>query len=88
MYSIYYSQNQIDFGGDEVFANALENRLTILSSAPTIQKETGNAPFVNTSVFGDGNIQEHVWNFRNLVVLPILQVTTQCMGYGGHCCHT
>ena len=31
------------FGGDEVFANALENRLTILSSAPTIQKQTGNA---------------------------------------------
>ena len=55
------------FGGDEVFANALENRLTILSSAPTIQKESGNAPFVNTSVFGDGNIQDHVWNFPGLV---------------------
>ena len=62
------------FGGDEVFANALENRLTILSSAPTIQKETGNAPFVNTSVFGDGNIQDHVWNFSGLVSpIPQLQ---------------
>ena len=49
------------FGGDEVFANALENRLTILSSAPTIQTASGNAPFVNTSVFGDGDIiKNHV----------------------------
>ena len=69
------------FGGDEVFANALENRLTILSSAPTIQKETGNAPFVNTSVFGDGNIQDHVWNFPGLVSPePNLQRSAWGMG--------
>ena len=69
------------FGGDEVFANALENRLTILSSAPTIQKETGNAPFVNTSVFGDGNIQDHVWNFSGLVS-PIPQLQNSAWGMG------
>ena len=69
------------FGGDEVFANALENRLTILSSAPTIQKETGNAPFVNTSVFGDSNIQDHVWNFPGLVSPePNLQRSAWGMG--------
>ena len=69
------------FGGDEVFANALENRLTILSSAPTIQKETGNAPFVNTSVFGDGNIQDHVWNFSGLVS-PIPELQNSAWGMG------
>ena len=69
------------FGGDEVFANALENRLTILSSAPTIQKQTGNAPFVNTSVFGDGNIQDHVWNFSGLVS-PIPQLQNSAWGMG------
>ena len=69
------------FGGDEVFANALENRLTILSSAPTIQKETGNAPFVNTSVFGGGNIQDHVWNFSGLVS-PIPELQNSAWGMG------
>ena len=69
------------FDGDEVFANALENRLTILSSAPTIQKETGNAPFVNTSVFGDGNIQDHVWNFSGLVS-PIPELQNSAWGMG------
>ena len=68
-------------GGDEAFAEALENRLTILSSAPTIQKESGNAPFVNTSVFGDGDIQDHVWNFPGLVSpIPKLQNSTWGMG--------
>jgi len=68
-------------GGDDVFAEALENRLTILSSAPTIQKESGNAPFVNTSVFGDGDIQDHVWNFPGLVSpIPKLQNSTWGMG--------
>ena len=69
------------FGGDEVFANALENRLTILSSAPTIQKESGNAPFVNTSVFGDGNIQDHVWNFPGLVS-PRTELQNSAWGMG------
>ena len=69
------------FGGDEVFAEALENRLTILSSAPTIQKESGNAPFVNTSVFGDGDIQDHVWNFPGLVS-PIPELQNSAWGMG------
>jgi adenylate cyclase len=69
------------FGGDEVFAEALENRLTILSSAPTIQKESGNAPFVNTSVFGDGNIQDHVWNFSGLVS-PRTELQNSAWGMG------
>ena len=69
------------FGGDELFAEALENRLTILSSAPTIQKESGNAPFVNTSVFGDGDIQDHVWNFPGLVS-PIPELQNSAWGMG------
>ena len=69
------------FGGDELFAEALENRLTILSSAPTIQKESGNAPFVNTSVFGDGDIQDHVWNFSGLVS-PIPELQNSAWGMG------
>ena len=69
------------FGGDEVFANALENRLTILSSAPTIQTASGNAPFVNTSVFGDGDIQDHVWNFPGLVS-PRTELQDSAWGMG------
>jgi len=69
------------FGGDELFAEALENRLTILSSAPTIQKESGNAPFVNTSVFGDGDIQDHVWNFPGLVS-PRTELQNSAWGMG------
>ena len=66
VFNILFSEED-RFGHDEVIANALENRLTILSSAPTIQTESGNAPFVPTSVFGNGNIQDHVWNFPGLV---------------------
>lgn len=80
VFNILFSEED-RFGGDEVFANALENRLTILSSAPTVQKESGNAPFVNTSVFGDGDIQDHVWNFPGLVSpIPGLQSSAWGMG--------
>ena len=55
------------FGQDEYFANGLQNRLTVLSSAPTTQTGEGNAPYVNTSVFGGGAIKEHVWQFDGLI---------------------
>ena len=80
VFNILFSEED-RFGHDEVFANALENRLTILSSAPTIQTESGNAPFVPTSVFGNGNIQDHVWNFPGLVSPePNLQRSAWGMG--------
>ena len=54
------------FGGDAKFAEGLVNRLSILSAAPTIQKDTGTAPFVRTSVFGGGEIKDHIWNFSGI----------------------
>ena len=47
------------FSGDEAFAEGLVNRLSILSAAPTIQKDSGSAPYVRTSVFGDNSHQEN-----------------------------
>ena len=52
------------FDGDAKFAEGLINRLTVLSAAPTIQKDTGSAPIVRTSVFGGGEIKDHIWNFN------------------------
>ena len=80
VFNILFSEED-RFGHDEVFANALENRLTILSSAPTIQTESGNAPFVPTSVFGNGNIQDHVWNFPGLVS-PRTELQNSAWGMG------
>ena len=61
-------------GKDELFAEGLVNRLSILSSAPTIQKNTGSAPFVRTSVFGGGNIEDHIWTFSGIASpIPILE---------------
>jgi adenylate cyclase len=62
------------FQGDEAFAEGLVNRLSILSSAPTVQKDTGSAPFVRTSVFGGGNIDDHIWSFSGISSpIPILE---------------
>ena len=54
------------FGQDEQFAEGLVNRLSILSAAPTTQLDTGSAPFVNTSVFGGGNIKDHIWEYSGI----------------------
>ena len=68
-------------GGDEIFANALVNRLSILAAAPTSQKDTGSAPFVNTSIFGGGNIKDSVWNFSGISSpIRILQDNTYGVG--------
>ena len=80
VFNILFSEED-RFGHDEVFSNALENRLTILSSAPTIQTESGNAPFVPTSEFGNGNIQDHVWNFPGLVS-PRTELQNSAWGMG------
>ena len=43
------------FNGDDIFAKALSQRLTILSAAPTTQLNEGNAPYVGTSILGKGS---------------------------------
>jgi len=59
-------KNPDRFSGDEAFAEGLVNRLSILSAAPTTQLDTGSAPFVKTSVFGDGEIKDHIWSFSGI----------------------
>ena len=69
------------FQGDESFAEGLVNRLTILSAAPTIQKDTGSAPYVRTSIFGGGDISEHIWNFSGIASpVDILKQNTYGVG--------
>tara|TARA_B100001173_G_scaffold141690_1_gene122975 strand:+ start:9099 stop:10934 length:1836 start_codon:yes stop_codon:yes gene_type:complete len=69
------------FGGDEQFAEGLVNRLSILSAAPTSQKDTGSAPYVKTSVFGGGDIKESIWNFSGMSApIKVLQDNTYGVG--------
>ena len=69
------------FGGDELFAEGLINRLTILSSQPTNQKNTGLAPFVPTSTFGGGSIKDSIWQFDGIASpVEILQNNTYGVG--------
>ena len=80
VFAIKFSEED-RFGGDEIFANALVNRLSILAAAPTSQKDTGSAPFVNTSIFGGGNIKDSVWNFSGISSpIRILQDNTYGVG--------
>jgi len=69
------------FGGDEIFAEALINRLSILAAAPTTQTQTGLAPFVGTATLGGGAAADYVWNFPGIISpLPILQANTYGVG--------
>jgi len=69
------------FGGDAEFAEGLVNRLSVLSAAPTIQKDTGSAPYVRTSVFGGGEIKDHIWNFSG-IASPIEILKQNAYGVG------
>ena len=69
------------FGGDNKFAEGLVNRLSILSAAPTSQRDTGSAPYVKTSVFGGGDIKESIWNFSGMSApIKVLQDNTYGVG--------
>ena len=69
------------FGGDEDFATALVNRLSILSSAPTIQTEKGSSPFVGTSTLGSGDAKNAVWGTPGVLSpIPILEGNTYGVG--------
>ena len=62
------------FGGDQAFAAALDQRLSLLSSSPTNQKNTGSSPYVPTTTFGGGDISESIWNFDGISSpVPVLE---------------
>ena len=69
------------FGGTQAFANALDQRLSLLSSSPTNQKDTGSSPYVPTTTFGGGDISESIWNF-NGISSPIPQLENASWGVG------
>jgi len=55
--------------------------LTIISSSPTIQKDSGSAPFVGNSTFGGGDAKNWLWNFSGITSpLKILQDNTYGVG--------
>ena len=69
------------FGGDELFAEGLINRLTIIGAAPTNQIGEGTAPFVRTSIFGGGDIKNSAWNFDGISSpIQILKQNTYGVG--------
>ena len=69
------------FGGDDEFAEALVNRLTILGSQPTTQKQTGQAPYVPTTTFGGGDIADSIWGYPGIATpIEILQMNTYGVG--------
>ena len=69
------------FGGDEEFATALVNRLSILSSAPTIQTQKGSSPFVGTSTLGSGDAKNAVWGTPGVLSpIPVLEGNTYGVG--------
>ena len=76
-----FNQPDRTSGEDEIFAEGLVNRLSILAAAPTIQKDTGSAPFVGNSTFGSGKAQDHLWNFSGISSpIRILQDNTYGVG--------
>ena len=76
-----FNQPDRNQGEDEIFAEGLVNRLSILASAPTIQKNTGSAPFVGNSTFGSGKATDHLWNFTGISSpIRILQDNTYGVG--------
>ena len=73
VFAIKFAQSD-RFGGDNAFAYALENRLTILSSSPTNQLNTGSSPYVPTTVFGGGDIENSIWKFDGISSpIPLLE---------------
>ena len=69
------------FQQDPIFAEGLINRLTILAAAPTTQTNTGDAPFVKTTVFGGGDIKDSAWNFTG-ISSPVEMLKQNTYGVG------
>ena len=87
VFTLLFSQPDRDPTQDEILAEGLVNRLTILAAAPTIQKDTGSAPFVGNSTFGG-------WKSSR----PFVELLRDCISNQdtsgqyircwGHCCNT
>ena len=81
LFSTLFSESDRDPSQDNLFAEGLVNRLTILGAAPTIQKDTGALPFVGNSTFGGGDAKNWLWNFTGIVQpIPILAKNTYGIG--------
>ena len=81
VFTILFSEPDRDPLQDEILSEGLVNRLTIISSSPTIQKDSGSAPFVGNSTFGGGDAKNWLWNFSGITSpLKILQDNTYGVG--------
>ena len=81
VFTILFSEPDRDPTQDAILSEGLVNRLTIISSSPTIQKDTGSAPFVGNSTFGGGDAKNWLWNFSGITSpLKILQDNTYGVG--------
>ena len=69
------------FDQDKDFALGLINRLSVLSSQPTNQKGSGLAPFVKTTTFGGGQIDESVWSYDG-IASPVEMLQNNTYGVG------
>ena len=66
---------------DAKFSASLRQRLTILSAAPSTQKDSGIAPFVGTATLGKGDIDQWVWDYSG-IVSPISLLSSGSYGVG------
>jgi len=81
VFSMVFSENDRTPNEDLLFAEGLVNRLSILSSAPSPQKDSGVAPFVGTSTLGGAEAKDFIWNYSGIVSpIPILRDNTYGVG--------
>lgn len=81
VFSMVFSENDRTPNEDTLFAEGLINRLSILSSAPSPQKDSGVAPFVGTSTLGGAEAKDFIWNYSGIVSpIPILRDNTYGVG--------
>jgi len=66
---------------DALFSASLRQRLTILAAAPSLQKDSGIAPFVGTATLGKGDVNQWVWDYSG-IVSPIKKLSSASYGVG------
>ena len=81
VFSMVFSEPDRTPSEDNLFAEGLINRLSVLSSAPSPQKDSGVAPFVGTSTLGGAEAKDFIWNFSGIVApIEILRNNTYGVG--------
>ena len=81
VFSMVFSEPDRTPSEDSLFAEGLINRLSVLSSAPSPQKDSGVAPFVGTSTLGGAEAKDFIWNFSGIVApIEILRNNTYGVG--------